>query len=142
MGTLTMKIAFDTNILIDFLKGDEPQTSKVEKVLAAIMKGQDEGIISTVTVAEVLTGFYLAGAPEKADEEKRLLNDWTLNGFKIVPVTFEIADLAANLRAKRGGKLPDAIIVATALDQKADVVYSQDKDLQRFSKDAKICELP
>ena len=141
MGTLTMKIAFDTNILIDFLKGVEPQTSKVEKILAAIMKGQDEGVISTVTVAEVLTGFYLAGAPEKAAEEKRLLNDWTLNGFKIVPVTFEIADLSANLRAKRGGSLPDALIVATALNQKADCLYSEDKDMQRFKQEIKISKL-
>ncbi|MCJ7763338.1 PIN domain-containing protein, partial [Candidatus Bathyarchaeota archaeon] len=65
-----------------------------------------------------------------------------LNSFKIVPVTFEIADLAANLRAKRGGRLPDALIVATALNQAVNCVYSQDKDLQRFNKDIKICELP
>ena len=36
---------------------------------------------------------------------KTLLNDLAVNGFKIVPVTFEIADLAAQLRAKRGGNL-------------------------------------
>jgi predicted nucleic acid-binding protein len=59
-----------------------------------------------------------------------------------VPVTFEIADLAANLRAKRGGRLPDALVVATALNQTADCIYSQDKDLQRFSKEIKISELP
>lgn len=136
-----MKLALDTNILIDFLKGVEPQTSKVEKILTAIMKGQDEGIISTVTAAEVLTGFYLAGAPEKAAKIKQLLNDWTLNGFKIVPVTFEIADLAANLRAKRGGRLPDALIVATAISQQADKIFSQDKDLQRYKEEIKVCEL-
>jgi predicted nucleic acid-binding protein len=59
-----------------------------------------------------------------------------------VPVTFEIADLAASLRAKRGGRLPDALIVATALNQAANFVYSQDIDLQRFNKDIKICQLP
>jgi predicted nucleic acid-binding protein len=78
----------------------------------------------------------------KASKVKKLLNDLTLNSFKIVPVTFEIADLAANLRAKRGGRLPDALIVATALNQAANIVYSQDIDLQRFNKDIKICELP
>jgi predicted nucleic acid-binding protein len=62
--------------------------------------------------------------------------------FKIVPVTFEIADSAANLRAKRGGRLPDALIVATALNQTADQVYSQDKGLQRYNKGIKINELP
>ena len=137
-----MKIALDTNILIYFLEGIEPQASKVEKILSTFMKTEDEGIVSTVTVAEVLTGFYMAGDANKASKVKKLLNDLTLNSFKIVPVTFEVADLAANLRAKRGGRLPDALIVATALDQSANIVYSEDRDLQRFNKDIKICQLP
>jgi predicted nucleic acid-binding protein len=137
----TMKIALDTNVLIYFLEGIEPQAGKVEKILNAFMKGQDEGVVSTITVAEVLTGFYMAGDTAIAAKAKKLLNDLTLNSFKIVPVTFEIADSAANLRAKRGGRLPDALIVATALNQAADLVYSQDKDLQRYNKDIKINQL-
>ena len=136
-----MKIALDTNVLIYFFEGIEPQASKVEKILQAIMKGRDEGVISTITIAEVLTGFYRAADTAIATKAKQLLNDLTLSGFKIVPVTFEIADLAANLRAKRGGKLPHALIIATALNQEASLVYSQDKDLQRFNKDTKISEL-
>jgi predicted nucleic acid-binding protein len=136
-----MKIALDTNVLIYFFEGLEPQASKVEKILAGIMKGKDEGVISTITIAEVLTGFYLATDTNRANRAKNLLIDLTLSGFKIVPVTFEIADLAANLRARRGGKLPDALIIATALNQLANIVYSQDKDLQRFNKDTKISEL-
>jgi predicted nucleic acid-binding protein len=137
-----MKITLDTNILIYFLEGIEPQASKVEKILDAFMRTEDEGIVSTITIAEVLTGFYVAGDAEKAAKAKQLLNDLTLNGFKIVSVTFEIADLAASLKAKRGGKLPDALIVATALNQAASMVYSEDRDLQRFNKDMKISELP
>ncbi len=137
-----MKIAFDTNILIYFFEGLDPQASKTEKILQAIMRGKDEGILSTVTVAEVLTGFYLSGDNSKASKARNLLSDLTLSGFKIAPLTFEIADLAANLRAKRGGKLPDAIIIATAIDQGASIVYSQDRDFQRFAKDIKISKLP
>jgi predicted nucleic acid-binding protein len=138
---IAMKIALDTNILIYFFEAIEPQASKAEKVLQSIMKGKDEGVLSTVTVAEVLTGFYLSGDNSKAFKAKNLLNDLTLNGFKIISITFEIADLAASLRAKRGGKLPDAIVVATAINQGAGVVYSQDRDFQRFNKDIKISEL-
>ena len=137
-----MKITLDTNILIYFLEGIEPQASKVEKLLESFMKTENDGIISTVSVAEVLTGFYIASDIKKTVKVKKRLNDLTLNSFKIVPVTFEITDIAANLRAKRGGKLPDALIVATALNQASDIVYSQDKDFQRFDKDIKICELP
>jgi predicted nucleic acid-binding protein len=142
MGKQAMKIALDTNVLIYFFEGIEPQASSVEKILDAIMKGRGEGVVSTVTIAEVLTGFYLAGDNGKAAKAKQLLFDWTLNSFKVVPVTFEIADLAASLRAKRGGRLPDALIVATAIDQSASLVYSQDRDLQRYNHEIKICELP
>ena len=137
-----MKIALDTNILIYFLEGIEPQASKVEKILNAFMKTGAEGVISTITIAEILTGFYLAENVNKASEAKKLLRDLTLNSFKIVSVSFEIADLAANLRAKRGGKLPDALIAATAINQAADIIYSEDRDLQRFGKDIKIDFLP
>src|SRR4030042_4144462 len=133
MGLPAMKIVLDTNFLIYFLEGMEPQAGRVEKILHSFMKTENEGIISTVTVAEILTGFYMAGDAKKTAKTKKLLNDLTLNSFKIVPVTFEIADSAANLRAKRGGKLPDALIVATALNQQASVLYSQDKDLQRYT---------
>jgi predicted nucleic acid-binding protein len=142
MGLPTMKIALDTNVLICFLEGIEPQASKVEQILHSFMKTKSEGVVSTVTIAEILTGFYMAGDQKRADKVKKLLGDLTLNSFKIVPVTFEIADLAASLRAKRGGRLPDALIAATAIDQAADVIYSEDKDLQRFNKDIKVCALP
>ena len=90
MGMQTMKIALDTNVLIYFLEGIEPQASKVEKILNTFMKTENEGIISTVTIAEALTGFYLAGDAKRAAKAKKLLTDLTLNSFKIVPVTLRL----------------------------------------------------
>ena len=141
MGRNTMKICLDTNILIYFLENMEPQASKVEKILGRFMRGEDDAVVSAVTVAEVLTGVYKSEDETKPVKVKKLLDDLTLNSFKIVPVTFEIADLAASIRAKRGGSLPDALIVATALNQKADCLYSEDEDLQRFNHEIKISRL-
>ena len=136
-----MKIALDTNILIYFFEGIEPYATKVENILNSFMKGENKGIISTINIAEVLTGFYAAKDEEKATKTKSLLQDLTHNSFKIVPVTFKIADLAASLRAKRGGKLPDALIAATAIDQAVNIIYSQDDGIQRFGEDIKILKL-
>ena len=136
-----LKILLDTNILIYFLEGIEPYATKIEAFLNSFMKGEKQGIISTINIAEVLTGFYAAKDEEGAAKTKTLLQDLTRNHFKIVPVTFKIADLAASLKAKRGGKLPDALIAATAIDQGADIIYSQDKDIQRFSEDIKISKI-
>jgi predicted nucleic acid-binding protein len=137
-----MKIALDTNLLIDFIEEIEPQASKIEKLLESFQSSENEGVISTITAAEILTGFYMASNPKGAETVKKQLNDLSLSRFKIVPVTLEIADLAANLRAKRGGKLPDALIAATAINQGCHVVYSRDNDFKRFSKDINVCELP
>ena len=136
-----MRIALDTNILIYLLEATEPYASKVENILDSFMKGENHGIISTVNVAEVLTGFYVAKDEKTAAKTKSLLQDLTQNDFTIVDVTLEIADLAARLRAKRGGRLPDAIIAATAIDQAANFIYSQDEDLRRFSEDMKVLKL-
>jgi len=136
-----LKIALDTNVLIYFLEGIEPYATKVEDLLYMLMSGKNEGVVSTMSIAEVLTGFYIAKDEKGAAKTKSLFRDLTRNGFKIAPVTFEIADIAASLRARRGGRLPDALIVATAIDQAADLVYSQDEDLLRFSEDIKILKL-
>lgn len=137
----TSKIALDTNILIYFFEDVEPYSSAVEGLLRAFMKRKRVGVISTINIAEILTGFYVAGEEEKAKKAKMFFKDLTCDGFEITPVTFEIADLAANLRAKRGGKLPDALIVATAINRTADRIYSQDEDLFRFSEDIKVSKL-
>lgn len=71
-----MRIALDTNILIYFFEGMEPETSKVEKLLNSFMKAENEGIISTVTVAEILNGFYIAGDEKKTAKAKKLLNNY------------------------------------------------------------------
>ena len=142
MGKLKpLKIALDTNILIYFLEGIEPYASKVENLLNSFVKGENQGIISTINIAEVLTGFYVAKNEKRATKAGSLLQDLTYNNFEIVPVTFKIADMAASLKAKKGGKLPDALIAATAIDQAANFIYSQDEDLQRFGEDIKILKL-
>ena len=46
------------------------------------MKGQDEGLVSTITIAEVLTGFYIAGDTAKAAKAKKLLKDLTGSMFQ------------------------------------------------------------
>jgi predicted nucleic acid-binding protein len=136
-----LRIALDTNILIYFLEGTKPHISKVENLLNSFMRGENQGIISTINIAEILTGFYTAKDEKRAVKAKSLFQDLTYNSFEIAPVTFKIADLAANLRAKRGGKLPDAIIAATAIDRAANFIYSQDEDLQRYNEDIKVLKL-
>ena len=134
-------MGLDTNILIYLLENIEPYASKVEELLYSFMRRESKGVISTINVAEILTGFYLSGDEDGAETTKSLLKDLTKNGFEIAPVTMEIVDVAARLRAERGGKLPDALIVATSINQEAKCIYSQNEDLRRYSEDITIMKL-
>jgi len=135
------KVALDSNILIYFLEDIKPYADKAENLLSSFMKREKIGIISTISIAEILTGFYASQDEERIQKAKRFLEDLTRDGFEIAQVTLEIADLSAQLRAKRGGKLPDALIIAAALKKGAKTIYSQDQELQRFKKDIKIIKL-
>ena len=83
--------------------------------------------LSTIALAEVLTG------PLRHHEDalaKRYEN--ALAGFELMPVTREIAVLAARLRAGTGLRLPDAIQAATALECGAAALVTHDRDFSRL----------
>ncbi len=136
-----MRIAIDSNILIYFLEDVKPFSDQVERMLETFMQGKNQGVVSIISVAELLGGFYASRDQDRVDEAKRFLKDLDLGSVAMVPVTFGIADLAAKLRAKRGGRLPDALIVATAIEKNAEILYSQDDDLKRFGRDIKVAKL-
>ncbi len=136
-----MRIALDSNILIYFFEDVKPLADRVERILETFMQGRNQGVVSTITIAELLGGFYSSGNEEKIDGAKKFLRDLSIGYLEIVPVSFSIADLAARLRARRGGKLPDALIVATAVEKNAEIFYSQDDDLKRFGRDIKVAKL-
>ena len=93
-----VKAAFDTNILIDFLRGIPDAQRELSRY---------EGhAISIVTWMEVM-----AGATPSASEGTR---DF-LAAFDLIDLTQDIAERAVRLRGEHRLKLPDAIVWASAL---------------------------
>lgn len=92
-----VKALFDTNILIDFLRGI-PE-AKVEISL------YQDGAISIVTWMEVV-----AGTPQGAETATRGF----LDSFGVVDLSEAVAERAVALRREFRLKLPDAIIWASA----------------------------
>lgn len=84
--------------------------------------------LSTVTLAEVLTGPYKAGLTALAKRYEKAFSAYTL-----VPVSPTIAVLAAQLRAQYRLKLPDALQLATALDLGADAFVTHDRDFSQVT---------
>lgn len=82
--------------------------------------------VSTVTIAEVLTGPLKMGEEALAKRYRAVFEAW-----QVVELTCDVAESAARLRGKYGLKLPDAIQAASALAINADALITHDRD---FSK--------
>jgi len=93
-----VRAVFDTNILIDYLRGVEAAREELARF--------DEPAISLVTWMEVQVG------AEDAGEEVRLRG--FLARFDLRPISIPVAERAVRLRRRHGLRLPDAVIWATA----------------------------
>lgn len=107
-----MKALFDTNILVDYLLGD--QRAAQELMLYESMH------ISLVTWMEVLVG---AKNGREEMELKRFLRQFTLHDL-----TADVADRAIRIRRNLKVRLPDAIIKATAEETNCLFVTRNTKD--------------
>ena len=118
-----MKAVFDTNILIDYLKGITLAKHEIEKF--------DIKTISIVTYIEVLIGFD----QHPLDTSIKSF----LDGFDVIPLDLLIAHTTAKIRQKYKMKLPDAMILATAEQTNATLVTRNTKD---FNPSIPIVRIP
>lgn len=84
--------------------------------------------LSTITLAEVLTGPFKAGQTALAKRYEKVLSQ-----YNVIPVSTPIAALAAQLRAQYRLKLPDALQLATALDIGAAAFVTHDRDFSQVT---------
>ena len=84
--------------------------------------------LSTITLAEVLTGPSKAGQAALAKRYEKTLSQYT-----VIPVSTPIAVLAAQFRVQYRLKLPDAIQLATGLEIGAAAFVTHDRDFSQVS---------
>jgi predicted nucleic acid-binding protein len=92
----------------------------------AAESGRLQVALSTVTLAEVLTGPHQSGQMALAKRYEA-----ALSAYRLVPLTPDLAVLAAQLRVQYRLKLPDAVQLASALDIGAAALVSHDRDFSR-----------
>jgi predicted nucleic acid-binding protein len=90
-------------------------------------QGEIELAVSTITIAEVLTGPLKMGEEALALRYRAVLEAW-----RVVDVTADIAESAARLRGAFGLKLPDAIQAASALAINAQALVTHDRDFSKL----------
>ncbi|MDQ3990964.1 MAG: PIN domain-containing protein [Actinomycetota bacterium] len=109
----------DSSIVMAFRDASDPHHG------AAVSALKDAAtqvlVVPVIAYAEVLVGAYRKGR-KHASLAERFFEE----AVRVEPASRSIARTAAKLRAARGMRLPDALIVATAIDLDADEVLTAD----------------
>jgi predicted nucleic acid-binding protein len=123
------KLVVDTNVFLAARDPSESGHDASKELLERIDDGKFGAIVSVITLAELRSGFLPAQIPAL----------WTpfvshiraSRSFIIEPVDETLALLAGELRSAAKLRLPDALILATAIHREADCVVTDDRELLR-----------
>ena len=117
-----VKAVFDTNILVDYLKGVRAAKEELDRYRVRQ--------ISIITFIEVMVG------AKNAAEESAIRG--FLATFEVLELSAEIAQEAISIRKELRLKIPDAIVYATARTQGCILVSCNSKELKQDWPDIRI----
>ena len=119
-------VLVDSSPIIYFLEEHSKFGPRFQPLFEAQGTGRIRFAVTTITVAEVLTGPIQAGNDALARRYRTILESW-----RIVDLTADIAESAARLRASLRLKLADAVQAASALSINASALVTHDRDFSR-----------
>lgn len=126
------RIGLDTNVFIYFLEDHPRYGAWCASLFARIEGGHNPAVTSTVTLLELLVHPY---REQKEDLAQRIFAlTSTYPRIEWVPVSMNLADQAAELRARYRLSTPDAIQLATAIGYRATRFYGNDRSLRRVKE--------
>ena len=130
-----MKIFIDTAPLIYLIEGEDNFATSVEKQLRQWITAEENLSTSTLSLLKLLVVPIKQENKHLVQKYRALLQD--ILSEPLIPLSEAISEMAAQLRGATGFKTPDSIQLATALYSGADIFYTNDKRLSKFS-DIKI----
>jgi len=126
------QVGVDTNVLIYFVQNHPQYGEKSAKLFEHIEQGHMSAVTSTLALMEVLVQPYRVKNDPLVNKFYALLT--TYPGLSWVPVSLEVADRGAELRARYNLSTPDAIHISTAILGKATAFVGNDKALKKIKE--------
>ncbi len=120
-------LLIDSAPIIYFIESNPRFAPRFQPLFAAQAVGRVRFAVTTITVAEVLTGPLQAGDEALARRYRATLESW-----QPVDLTVDIAEMAARLRAAFRLRLADSIQAASALSVNAAALVTHDRDFSRL----------
>jgi predicted nucleic acid-binding protein len=119
-------VLVDSAPIIYVLDGHPKLGPRFRPLFEAHARGRLRLAVTTVTIAEVLTGPMQAGNEGLARRYRATLESW-----EVIELSVDIAESAARLRASLRLRLADAIQAASAFAVKAAALATHDRDFSR-----------
>lgn len=119
-------LLIDSAPIIYFLEGHPKFGPRFRPLFEVHAAGRLRFAVTTITVAEVLTGPLQASDDALARRYRAILESWRPIGLDV-----DIAENAARLRASLRLKLADAVQAASALAINAAAIVTHDRDFSR-----------
>jgi predicted nucleic acid-binding protein len=117
-------IHLDAGVIIGFLDGDDVHHDSAREALIHALHVGDRLAMAASALAECLVGPARRGDPD-VQTVRSLVARLPIS---IIPIDIEIATRAARLRAAhRSLRLPDALVIATAIEGAADQLVTTDR---------------
>lgn len=125
------RIGIDTSPFIYLLEAHPLYLPLAAPLFDRIELGELDATTSTITVAEVMV---LPLRLRRYDLHQQYL-DFLLNttSLDVLPVNFQVAQTAAELRAQYNVRLPDALQLAAAIIAKCDAFVTNDRALRQVT---------
>jgi predicted nucleic acid-binding protein len=131
-------VYLDSNILIRMTEGLASDRKTIQAALAAYVAADAQFITSDLAFTEVLVHPIRHKNQVLIEDYNRLLKNWV----QPKPVSREVLILAAELRAHRPSqRTPDAIHVATAILENAQVFVTGDRGIKNLPATVALCHI-
>lgn len=122
------EIALDTAIFIAVADENDQWHPQAAWLLEAVEGGQFRATISVMSAAEILVGGFALSVENGIARRARLERYPNLT---IVPLSFELATGAAQVRAATKLPLPDSVVLATAIHAQCQAIVHADREWVR-----------
>ena len=131
-----IRICINTNVFLNVINREEPFYSDSRTILSVIDERKIVGVVPTLVIAEILTGYFANNKDTEAEEFVSALS--TNENLKISPLGMEIALISSRIKAKTGLRLPDAVVLGTAVQERADFLVTNDGHFPREFEHLKV----
>jgi predicted nucleic acid-binding protein len=119
-------LVLDSAPIINYLEDRPALADRFEPLFEAQLAGRVILAVTTITIAEVMTGPFLAGNEAVARRYRAIMESW-----QVIPLDIDIAETAARLHASEELELADAVQAASALAVNAFALVTHDRDFSR-----------